>query len=102
MTPEDLARELAELKAREKSNTKRLDKLEADHEVLNRMATSIEVMATKQETIAEKVDAVSEKVDVLEHVPGKRWNSLVKCLITALVTALVTAAVTWFITYPMG
>ena len=102
MTSEDIARELAELKAREKSNTRRLEKLEADHEVLNRMVTSIEVMATKQETIVEKLDTVSQKVDVLEHVPGKRWNTLVKCLLTALVTALVSAAVTLFISHPVG
>lgn len=102
MTSEEIARELAELRAREKSNTKRLDKLENDHEVLNSMATSIKVMATKQETIAEKLDAVSDKVDVLEHVPGKRWNSLVKCILTALVTALVSAAVTWLIAHPAG
>lgn len=102
MTPEDLARELAELKERAKSNTRRLEKLEVDHEVLNRMATSIEVMATKQEAMVEKLDTVGKKVDVLEHVPGKRWNGLVKCIITALVTALVSAAVTWFITHPVG
>lgn len=102
MTPEDLARELAELRAREKSNTRRLDNLERDHEVLHRMATSIEVMATKQETMVEKLDTVSAKVDVLEHVPGKRWNGLVKCIITALVTALISAAVTWFISHPVG
>lgn len=98
MTTEEIARELAELSARERSNTKRLDKLEADHEVLNRMATSIEVMATKQEAMVEKLDTVSNKVDVLEHVPGKRWNTLVKCIISALASA----AVTWFISYLTG
>ncbi len=98
MTPEEIASKFAEIEAREKSNTKRLDKLETDHEVLARLATSIEVMATKQETISEKLDTVSEKVDVLEHVPAKRWNTLVKCVLTALVTAVVT----WIITNLAG
>ena len=98
MTAEEIARELAELSARERSNTKRLDRLEADHEVLSRMATSIEVMATKQEAMVEKLDTVSNKVDVLERVPSNRWNSLVKCIITALASA----AVTWFISYLVG
>ena len=102
MTFEDLARELAEIKERSKSNSRRLDKLEVDHEVLNRMATSIEVMATKQEAMVEKLDTVGKKVDVLEHVPGKRWNTLVKCFLTAFVTALVSAAVTWLITHQVG
>ena len=94
MTPEEIARKFAEIEAREKSNTKRLDKLETDHEVLARLATSIEVMATKQDTMADKLDTVNEKVDVLEHMPGKRWNALVGYLLAAIASALITFLLT--------
>ena len=97
MTPEEIVRKFAEIEAREKSNTKRLDKLESDHEVLARMATSIEVMATKQEAMVEKLDTVSEKVDVLEHVPAKRWNTFVGYLLSAAASALITFLITYLV-----
>ena len=47
MTPEEQAVRLAEVDARSKSNTHRIDALEKSQEVLNKLATSVEVMATE-------------------------------------------------------
>lgn len=102
MTAEEIAQKLAELEAREKSNTRRLDKLENDHEVLARLATSLEVMATKQENISDKLDTVCTKVDELERVPAKRWRELVGYILAALASAGVTWLVTWISTHGVG
>ena len=42
---------IVEIDQRSKSNTHRIDDLEADNKALHQLATSVEVLATKQETI---------------------------------------------------
>lgn len=49
-------RRLAAVEQRAKSNTHRLDKLEESTQILNRLATSMEVMAQRQEQVADTVD----------------------------------------------
>lgn len=83
MTPEEIAKALAEIEAREKSNTKRLDKLENDHDVLIRLANSVEAMT-------KKLDAVDKKVDALDTLPVKRWRSFVGYLLAAGASSAVT------------
>ena len=53
---------IAEIDARSKSNTHRIDDLEADNKALHQLATSVEVLATKQEAIEENVNEI--KADV--------------------------------------
>ena len=67
---------LTAVEDRSKSNTLRLNKLEENTAVLNRLATAVEVMATKQDTMGESVDRLEGKVDSLEAKPAKRWESL--------------------------
>ena len=69
-------RRLAEVEARAKSNTHRLDKLEAVTEAIGRLAASMEVMAQKQERVAETVDKLDGKVTALEQKPVKRVNGM--------------------------
>ena len=68
MTNEEIAVKITENEQRSKSNTKRLDRLEADHDALSRLATAVEVIATNQSNIAEKVDKIDKKVDQLEAI----------------------------------
>ena len=90
-------RRLAAAEQRAKSNTHRLDKLEESTQILNRLATSMEVMAQRQEQVADTVDKLDCKVTALENKPAKRWEALAdKALLS------VCAAVIGFILAKLG
>ncbi len=98
MSQEEMAVKLAEVDARSKSNTHRLDDLADKVDVLNRLTTAIEVMAAEQkhqgETMAEiksDVTALDKKVEAIEQKPAKRWDGMVEKVIYGIVGALVTA-----------
>lgn len=80
---------LAEIEARSKSNTHRINDLEEDNRALHALATSVEVLATKQDTIESTVQEIKTDVKALKAVPGSKWEALVKAVVTAIVGALV-------------
>jgi hypothetical protein len=80
---------VASIEARCKSNTHRIDDLEADNKALHQLATSVEVLATKQETIEANVSEIKDDVKSLKAIPGGKWEALVKAVLTAIVGALV-------------
>ena len=83
---------IAEIDARSKSNTHRIDDLEADNKALHQLATSVEVLATKQEAIEANVSEIKDDVKSLKAVPGSKWEALVKTILTALAGGLVAYA----------
>ena len=83
---------IAEIEARSKSNTHRIDDLEADNKALHRLATSVEVLATKQEAIEANVSEIKDDVKSLKAIPGGKWEALVKTILTALAGGLVAYA----------
>lgn len=92
-------RRLTEVEERAKSNTHRLDKLEASTEAINRLATSMEVMVTEQKhqtsdmaEIKKDVAKLDSKVETIEQKPGKRWDGLVDKIIWAIVGAFIAYA----------
>ncbi len=90
---EDGIREkIAEIEARSKSNTHRIDDLEADNKALHQLATSVEVLATKQEAIEANVSEIKDDVKSLKAIPGGKWEALVKTILTALAGGLVAYA----------
>ena len=80
---------IAEIEVRSKSNTHRIDDLEADNKALHQLATSVEVLATKQEAIEANVSEIKDDVKSLKAIPGGKWEALVKAVLTAIVGALV-------------
>lgn len=80
---------LTAIEERSKSNSHRLDKLEASTEAINRLATSMEVMAERQERVADTVDKLDGKVTALEGKPAKRWDGIVDKVIWAVVAAAI-------------
>ena len=80
---------IAEIEARSKSNTHRIDDLEEDNRALHTLATSVEVLATKQDIIESTVQEIKTDVKELKAVPGSKWEALVKAVVTAIVGALV-------------
>ena len=83
---------IAEIEARSKSNTHRIDDLEADNKALHQLATSVEVLATKQETIEADISEIKDDVKSLKAMPGGKWEALVKTILTALAGGLVAYA----------
>lgn len=80
---------IAEIEARSKSNTHRINDLEEDNRALHTLATSVEVLATKQETIEANISEIKDDVKSLKAIPGGKWETLVKATVTAIVGALV-------------
>jgi len=85
----ELEVKVAEIDQRSKSNTHRIDALEEKYDILNRLATSIEVIATKQESMGKSIDALTGKVDALEKIPAKKWDGLVEKVVYLLAAAVV-------------
>ncbi len=83
-------RRLADVEARAKSNTHRIDRLEASAEAINRLASSMEVMAQRQEQVADTVDKLDGKVTALEQKPIKRLDGLLDKIIWALCAGLIS------------
>ena len=77
MTNEEIAIQLQKTEDRSVRNEGRIKKLEAEHEALHSLATSVAVMAEKQGNISDKVDAIDNKVTDMESKSGKRWDNLV-------------------------
>lgn len=92
---DDVKAGLIALEQRCKSNGRRIEKLEKDHEALHSMAASLEVMANEQKHQTEAIAGVKEdmgrlesKVDVLERKPAKRWEGFVDKLIWGVAGAV--------------
>lgn len=77
------------IQARCKSNSHRIDELEADNRALHQLATSVAVLATKQEAIEENVNEIKADVKSIKALPGSRWEAVVKGLITAILAGLI-------------
>ncbi len=98
MTQEEMVVRLAEVDARSRSNTHRLDEMDEKVDTLQRLATAVEVLATEQKhqtttmvEIKTDVTALGQKVDAIEKKPAKWWNGMVEKLIYGIVGALATA-----------
>ena len=96
MEHEDIAVKLAEVDARSKSNTHRLDEMDGKVDTLQRLTTAVEIMAAEQKhqsnTMAEiktDVTALGKKVDVIEKKPAKRWEGIVEKALWAVCAAVI-------------
>lgn len=94
----EMAERITKVEERSRSNTKRLNDIDKKVDVLNQLATSIEVMANEQKhqreimgDIKTDVSDLGEKVEAIEQKPGKRWDSIVDKFLAGLVGALATA-----------
>lgn len=81
--------DIAQIDARGKSNTHRINELAEKQEALNELATSVKVLATKQETVESDVKEIKEDVKTMTGKAGKRWDSLIDKGIAALAGAFI-------------
>lgn len=87
MTNDDMIRVIAENSQRSKSNSHRIDDLEKNAELLNKMVTALEVLATQQKAVADHVEKIDSKVTRLEESPLKRISALIGYVVAALCSA---------------
>ena len=89
MNLEEIALKLQEVVDRAARNEGRIKKLEGEHEVLQKLATSVAVMAEQIKTMNSSVQVLTGKVDKLEEKPSKRWDGLVDKIIQTVAAAIV-------------
>lgn len=88
---------LAQVDARTKSNTHRLDELERRQDNLDDLVSTVKVLATKEEHVESDVKEIKADVKALKNLPAQRWNGLMdKIWLT------VAAAVIGYILAQMG
>ncbi len=81
----EIIREHQEIRDIALSNKRRIEKLEADYEILRNLTSSVEKMAIKQDSIEKSVDELKSDLKVITERPAKRWESIVeKVLLTAI------------------
>lgn len=88
MDNEQYAIKLQEVTDRSLRNEGRIKKLEAEHEVLHELATSVAVMAQRMETMNQNVATLTSKVDEIEGKSGKRFDAIVDKLVWAVLGAV--------------
>lgn len=87
MTNDDIIKAIAENTQRSKSNSHRIDDLEANTVLLNKMVTALEVLATQQNSMSEHLEKIDHKVTRLEQSPMKKLSALIGYVLAALCTA---------------
>ncbi len=89
MNIEEIALKLQETTDRSFRNEGRIKKLESEHDVLQKLATSVAVMAEQIKTMNSSVQTLTGKVDKLEEKPAKRWDAIVEKIILTIVAAVI-------------
>ena len=97
---DDMIRAITENTQRCKSNSRRIDELEKNGELLHKMVTALEVLATQQKGVAEQVDKIDAKVTRLEQSPIKRIYAVLGYVVAALCSAAAGAIFSGGIKFP--
>lgn len=85
MDDKDIIKTLTEVEQRARSNTRRIDRLEARQDDLEQLTQAVAVVQTKQEQIETDVGEIKQGVKELQAKPGKWWDKLLTAVLTALV-----------------
>lgn len=89
METEEIVRELTETTARSKSNTKRLDEVEAEQKEFKKLVTAVEVIATEQKQMNETVNEMRSDIKEMKDKPAKKWDSVVDKVIMTILGAVI-------------
>lgn len=66
---------------------KRLSLLEAGQSQITELVSTVKVLAVNMENMAKEQAKQGARLNEIEGKPGKRWETLVACVITCIVTA---------------
>ena len=87
MTNEEIIKSLAENTQRSKSNSRRIDELEKNTEILNKMVSSLRVLANNQHNMSMQIEKIDGKVTRLEQAPAKKWQAIIGYVLASLCSA---------------
>lgn len=76
---------VTEIDQRCKSNTKRLDRLEARQDNLEKLTETVATMQAELKNVLTAVGETKDAVRELQATPGKRWEAVVAAVIAAVV-----------------
>lgn len=96
MTNDEIIKTLTENTQRSKSNSRRIDDLERNAEILNKMVSSLKVLASNQHNMSIQMEKIDGKVSRLEEAPWKRWQAIVGYVIASLCSAGAGAIIGYF------
>lgn len=85
----DELEKLVEVDQRAKSNSKRIDSLEEKIENIHELASSVKLLALETKAMREDVNKIDNRLKDVEEKPAKRWEGLVKLVLTGTGTALI-------------
>lgn len=71
----------------------RLSELEVAQKQISELITSVKVLANNMEQMAKEQIKQGVRLQAIEEKPGKRWETVIACIITGLVGAAVSAVV---------
>lgn len=92
MPQDDLAVRLAEVEARSKSNSHRIDELSTKQNGLFELTASVKVLATRQEAVETDVKEIKGDVKSLAMKPARRWEGLMDKSIWLIAGGLLSLA----------
>lgn len=85
---EELREKVAHLEEREKSNTHRIDSLDAKVEDIHELASSVKVIASEMKAMRSDLNSIDNRVKTVEEKPAKKWEDLIKTVLTCVATAI--------------
>ena len=84
-------KELTETTSRSKSNTKRIDKLEEQYELLRGMSNNIAIIAEQTKNTKEDIQELKKDVEDIKAKPTKLIDTVKSAAAGAVVTAIIGA-----------
>ena len=75
----------------------RLSELEVAQKQISELITSVKVLANNMEQMAKEQIKQGVRLQAIEEKPGKRWDTVIACIITGLVSAAISAEVSGFV-----
>lgn len=89
---DNLEARVIETEQRSKSNSHRLDKVEAKVEDLSGIVAALQVLSQRIDTMDGKVNEALKDIKEMSSKPAKRWEALIAAAIGAVVAGLIAYA----------
>lgn len=89
---EDINVLIAEVDARSKSNTHRIDKLEQRQDDMETLIKTVALIEQDQRYMKDKLGKIESGVEDLKGKSGKRWDAVVEKVLLVVVGAIVVYA----------
>lgn len=97
VSAEAFAETMRRIDAEDSRQNARLTELEIAQKQISELITSVKVLANNMEQMAKEQVKQGVRLQAIEEKPGKRWETVIACIITGLVGAAISAAVSGFV-----